>query len=432
MPDAIREVRESLDTLMSTFEAYKSSNDERLTEIAKLGDADPVLEERLKKIDDSVQESSDEVEKLGKSVQERLDTMDVAVNRVSSGDIDDVKEGKKAADFMNRCCLAHRREQKFTPENTVEYAKAWDRYLRVDDRGLTPDEARALAIGSDPDGGYWVVPDVAAMINAVIFESSPIRELASVMDIGSKSVTMVIDFDEASSGWLGETEAPSTTDSPQIKQKEIIAHTGYAMPKATSEMLDDANIDVDAWLARKVGEKLARQESTAFVLGTGVGQPRGFMTYTAGTSYGQVEQVASLDSADVTFDGLISVQNALKEAYQRNAVWLFKRSSFANIRKLKDGVGQYLWQPNSRVGEPASLLGAPTRAADDIAAIAGSALSGMYGDLRAAYQIVDRFGIRIIRDNLTNKPFILFFTTKRVGGDLVNFEAIKILKIAAS
>ena len=431
MPEAIQEVRQSLDTLMTTFESYKDSNNERLAEIAKLGEADVVLTERLGRIDESVQKASDKVEGLGNDFQSRLDKMDIAVNRVSNGDIDDAKEEKKRSDFMNKCCLAHRREQRFTPENVVDYTKAWGNFLRLDDRAMDPEEYRALAIGSDPDGGFWVVPDVAAMINAVIFETSPIRELASVMDIGSKSVTMVIDFDEAGSGWLGETENPTTTDTPQIKEKEIVAHTGYAEPKSTLDMLDDANIDVEAWLATKVGEKLARQENTAFVLGTGVGQPRGFMTYADGSTYGTVERVNSGAASDVTFDGLISVQNALKEAYQRGAVWMFKRSSFANIRKLKDGNGQYLWQPNNQAGEPASLLGAPTRAADDIAAITSSALAGMYGNLKFAYQIVDRFGIRLIRDNLTNKPFIKFFTTKRVGGDLVNFEAIKILNIAS-
>lgn len=430
MADAIREVRESLDTLFSTFESYKASNDERLSEIAKLGAEDPVLTERLARIDESVQDASDKVEGLGSDFQKRLDKMDAAVNRVSSGDIDDVKKDKKKSDFMNRCCLAHRREQNFTPENLPAYEKAFGKFLRIDERVMGVEEHRALAIGSDPDGGFWVVPDVAAMINAVIFESSPIRELSSVMGIGSKSVTMVIDFDEAGSGWLGETEAPSPTDSPQIKQKEIVAHTGYAEPKSTLDMLDDANIDVESWLATKVGAKLARQENTAFVLGTGVGQPRGFMTYSPGNDYGQIEQVNSESAADFTMDGLISIQNSLKEAYQSGAVWMMKRASFANIRRLKDDNGQYLWQPNNQAGEAASLLGNPTRAADDIAGVAANALALVYGNFMFSYQIVDRFGIRVIRDNLTNKPFIKFYTTKRVGGDVVNFEALKIQKLA--
>lgn len=428
--EGISEVRDALAEVQTSFEAYKASNDERLAKLAKGGDADPVLEDRLSKIDESVQKASEKVEALGNDTESRLDKMDVALNRVTSGDIDDVKADKKQADFMNRCCLAHRREQKFTPENVAEYRGIWNKFIRSDDRNLSPEEYRALAIGSDPDGGYWVVPDVSEQIMAVIFETSPIRELASVMDIGSKSVTMVIDFDQAGSGWLGETETPTETSTPQIKEKEIVAHTGYAEPRSTLDMLDDANIDVEDWLATKVGEKLGRQENTAFVLGTGVGQPRGFMTYAAGTNYGQVQQVNSGAAADFTFDGLISIQNSLKESYQRGAVWMFKRASFANIRKLKDGDSQYLWQPNNQAGEPAQLLGAPTRTADDIAAVASNALAGMYGNLRFAYQIVDRFGIRVIRDNLTAKPFIKFFTTKRVGGDVVNFEAIKIQKLA--
>jgi len=423
------EVKSSIEELNRAFEEFKAANDEALEELRKKGSVDPVLEEKIQKIDAVVQDASDRITDVEKRTSERLDQIETLLNRTSLSPEGTSRE-EKAASFMNTVATSYGRKASFTPEMMPDYRRAFNAYIRRPEQTLSPDEIRALSIGSDPDGGYWVVPEVASTIMTTIFETSPIRELASTMSIGSKSVTMVIDDSEAASGWLGERETPSETSTPTIREKEIVTFTGYAEPRATMEMLDDANINVEQWLAGKVADKLARQENSAFVNGNGIGKPRGFLTYPAGTSFGQIEQINSGSATDFTFDGLITIQNSLKEPYQRNAVWLFKRSSIANVRKLKDANNQYLWQPNNQAGEPPTLLGAPVRHADDIPAVAGNALAAVYGDLRSAYLIVDRHGIRVQRDALTSKPFVKFFTTKRVGGDVVNFEAIKIQKIA--
>jgi HK97 family phage major capsid protein len=290
---------------------------------------------------------------------------------------------------------------------------------------------KALSVDSDPDGGYLVRPEVSSEIVKKVFESSPVRELASVQTISSDALEIIEDLDEAASGWVGERQARSETDTPQIKKIVIPAHELYANPKASQKLLDDAQVNIESWLQEKVSSKFARDEATAFVTGNGVLKPMGFLSYAAGTGFNQVEQVNSGDANLVTDDGLLDLQGALKEDYQANATWLLKRSTLTAIRKLKDGDDNYVWQPGIANGVPSLILGKPYRLANDMPAVAANALSIAYGDFKMGYQIVDRVGIRVLRDPYTAKPYILFYTTKRVGGAVKNFEAIKIQKIAA-
>ena len=197
--------------------------------------------------------------------------------------------------------------------------------------------------------------------------------------------------------------------------------------------------DVEAWLAAKVAEEFGRKEATAFVTGTGVAQPKGIMSYASSTASTtttvaaqQIEQVVTGDAANFTYDGLVNLQNSLKEAYQPNAVFLFRRASNANIMQIKDGQGRPIFNMafDKNVGLQPTLMGQPCYYAADVAAIASNALAMAYGDIRKAYQIVDRTGIRILRDPYSGKPNVSFYTTKRVGGGVVNFEALKLAKIS--
>lgn len=272
---------------------------------------------------------------------------------------------------------------------------------------------------------------MSARIVEKLFESSPMRELATVETTTSSSWEYLPDTDEPGSGWVGETQARPETTSPEIKKGEIVVHELYAEPRATQKILDDAGVNVEAWLGRKVGGKFGRDEATAFVSGNGVGLPRGILTYPAGTAWAQIEQVNSGSASTLTGDGLIDLETALKAPYRARAVWLMNRTTQAVVRKFKDGQNQYLWQPGLAQGVPPTLLGYPVRLADDMPVVAADALAVAFGDFREAYTIVDRLGIRILRDAFTAKPFVKFYTTKRVGGDVVNFEAIKIQKVAA-
>jgi HK97 family phage major capsid protein len=260
------------------------------------------------------------------------------------------------------------------------------------------------------------------------------RAYASIQVISSDALEGLYDLDEADSGWVGETSARTTTDTPQIGKWRIPVHELYANPKATQKLLDDASINMEAWLAAKVAEKFARDESTAFVSGNGINKPRGFLSYAAGTTIpGTIERIktgtSSAFAADPNgLDKLLDALYSLKAPYRANATWFMPRLVTALARKLQDSDGQFQWQPSSQAGQPATLLGYPVAAFEDFEALAANSLSMAVADMREAYQIVDRIGIRTLRDPYSAKPYVEFYTTKRVGGDVINFEAIKLLE----
>jgi HK97 family phage major capsid protein len=299
-------------------------------------------------------------------------------------------------------------------------------------------DLKTMRVGNNPDGGYATVSDRRTDITVDrIFETSPMRAIANVVTTGNSEIEIPIDDNESTSGgWVGEEGTISTTAQAQLGMLKIAIHEQFAEPKATQKMLDDSFFDIEAWLASKTDDILTRDENTAFVTGNGSLKPKGIMSYdawtTAGTyERGKIEQVNSGAAGIVKADGLITLQNSLLEAYQGNAKFLMKRTTFGAVSKLKDGNGTYLL--NSMMlpqGASMTLLGKPVIFADDIAAIASNALAIAYGDFSRAYTIVDRMGIRVLRDPLTAKPYIKFYTTKRVGGAVTNYQAVKIQKLA--
>jgi HK97 family phage major capsid protein len=292
----------------------------------------------------------------------------------------------------------------------------------------------AMQTGSDPDGGYLVPVTTSSRIIKKVYETSALRELATVESIGGKELEIPRDEGEFGyGGWVGETTAPAETTTSTLGVSKIAAHEMYAEPRVTQSMLEDAGIDIEAWVANKVGEKLGRIEATAFFTGDGVGKPRGLLTYATGTTPGYIEQIVSGAATEVTADGLYNLVFSLKDYYTANASFLMKRLTVRDIVKLKDGNGQYMWQMGDiKAGVPANLLGYSVKRAEDMTTIAASALSIAFGDFKAAYTIVDRLGITLLRDNLTAKPYVKFYNRRRVGGDVVNFEAVKLQKIAAA
>lgn len=306
------------------------------------------------------------------------------------------------------------------------YAKAFNLGLRRGERELGGVEIKALSVGSDPDGGYLVPMVVSSRIIDKVFETSPLRQLATVETIGTDALHVPVDIGEADAGWVGEQQARPTTNTPTIEQQRIQVHELYAKPKATQQLLEDAAIDVEAWLARKVAEKFARVEATAFISGNGVGRPRGILTYPAGTTAfarSTVLQIPTLSAAAITADGLVNMIFALKGPYLTNARWLMARGAIGAVALLKDGNGQYIWRPGLDNTRGASLLGYPISQADDMPAVTAGSLSIAFGDFRQAYTVVERLGINTLRDPYSAKPFVEFYTRRRVGGDVVNFEA---------
>lgn len=433
MPEAveIKDVMQAIEGQGAAFEEYKKANDQRLEEIAKKGAADPLLEGKLVRINADLDK-----------FKETLDAFEVAQKRTSKTYVD--KDGNpidldaKAQEWRDR--VARARQEKsdtFAHDDLMAYKSNFLHFARKSKENLGVDELKALSVGSDPDGGYLVPPDMTNIISRKIFETSPVRQYARVQVTGRDQMEGFYDDNEASFGWVGETGSRAETNTPEIGKWVIPVAEAYANPATTQRLLDDADFNVEQWLSDKIADKLARAENAAFCTGSGVSRPRGFMTYANGTSIReQVEQVKTgvnggFAAAPNGGDALIDALYKLKSQYRSRAVWFMNRSTAAEVRKLKDSNGQYLWAPGLAAGQPASLMGYPTADFEDMADIAAGSLSIAVGDLGSAYLIAERMGIRVLRDPYTNKPNVLFYTTKRVGGGLVNGEAIKIIDFSA-
>ena len=402
-----REIKSALDEFLSAFEDFKQANDERLKEIEKRS-ADVVSEEK--------------VDRIGRALDEQkraLDELTLAASRPSLGG-----EFKPAPD-----------------RSTRERKAAFDRYVRKGDAaGFDALEMKALSAGSNPDGGYVVPLEIEQTIDRILAKASPIRGLATVRQIGSNIYRKPITTVEAASGWVAETATPAQTSTPTLSAIDFPAMELYAMPAATQTLLDDAQVNIEQWLAEEVQIVFAEQEGTAFVTGDGTAKPKGFLSYTnvadASWSWGNLGYVAS--GVDGAFpasnpsDVLLDLAYAPRQAYRANGTWVMNRKTESQIRKFKDTTGNYIWQPSAIAGQPATLFGYPVAESEDMPDIASNAYAIAFGDFARGYLVVDRVGIRVLRDPYSAKPYVLFYTTKRGGGGVQNFEAIKLMKFAVS
>lgn len=429
------ETREIIDEIRSTFERFKVANDARLAEIEKHGVAGAETTAMVDRLNASV-------ESLQAALNQRVDDLETRLNRPHMGGFG----GSRPTDLQMQVYAAWQgavQGREVDPGQVdlkliEDYNRGFRDWMRRGDRA-SADSLRLLnemSVASAPDGGYLVSPDGTGHIVSLVYLTSPMRRLASVQTISSDSLEGINDLDEAGASWVGETATRSgNTDTPSVGVWKIPVHEQYAEPKATQKLLDDAAIDVEGWLAGKVADKFARGENTACVTGNGILRPRGFTTYTAGTpsatTWDVVQQVNSGAAADITADGLVDLVYALKSVYRQGAVFGMTRTSESEARKLKDGNGQYLWQPDFQQRGAANLLGFPVEELADMAEISAGTLPIAFGNFKAAYQIVDRLGIRVLRDPYTTKGYVKFYTTKRVGGAVLNFEAIKLQVISA-
>jgi len=431
MSEEIKQAVSAVESLNKAFEEFKSVNDQRLAEIEAKGSADALLEEKLARIEADLSKA-----------QEVADAAVLAAKRqsrvVTNKDGEEVDLDAKALSWARGIARSRGTDvSEFDAKSLESYKSALNTYIRKDDRGLSADEMKALSVGTDPDGGYVVHPDMSGRIVQKVFETSPMRAYASIQVISTDALEGLFDLNEASSGWVGETDARSETNTPELGKWRIPVHELYAKPKATQKLLDDASINMEQWLANKVSEKFARDEANAFCVGNGVNKPRGFLTYASGSTLpGTIQRFDT--GADGAFaaapngaDVLLNALYGLKQQYRANATWFMNRAAAGLVRKLKDQDGAYVWSPGIAAGQPASLLGYPVASFEDMPDPATDSLSIAVGDMREAYQIVDRVGIRTLRDPYSAKPYIEFYTTKRVGGDIVNFEAINLIEFTA-
>lgn len=312
-----------------------------------------------------------------------------------------------------------------------EYSSAFAAHMK---RG---DVQAALNKGTASEGGYLAPTEWDRTITDRLVQVSPFRGLASVQTISTNAFTKLFNNRGTASGWVGETAARPETAGPSFSQLTYTTGELYANPSATQQMLDDAEVNLEAWLAGEVQTEFAYQEGIAFVSGNGTNKPNGLLTYVAGGAnaavhpWGAIAAVNSGAAAAITADGLLSLIYALPSDYTGNAGFIMNRNTQGAIRKLKDGQGNYLWQPSTQAGQPATLNG---YAITEIAAmpdIAAGAKPVVFGDFKRGYLVVDRMGVRVLRDPFTNKPFVSFYTTKRVGGGLLNPDVLKALNISA-
>ncbi len=299
-------------------------------------------------------------------------------------------------------------------------------------------EAKAASIGVGPKGGVSVPIEIDAVIDRVLRAQSPIRSIAQVVDVGSANYRKLITTTGVVSGWVSETAARGETDTPDFA--EIAPPMGelYANPAASQSMLDDAVFDVEAWLGAEIGREFARAEGVAFVTGDGINKPRGFLTAPTSLSddttrmFGTLQYVASGAAggfaASNPQDRLIDLVHALAAPYRQGASWVMNSATLARVRKMKDSNGAFLWQPALAADQPATLLGYPVIEAAAMPDIAVDSLSIAFGDFQAGYLIAQRPETVVLRDPFTNKPFVHFYATRRIGGTVVDSRAIKVMK----
>ena len=394
MMDTELETKVAFGDVMQAFEAFKAANDERLAQLETRMGEDVVTAEKVERINRVVDELS------------------LKARRPQLGDAE-------AAPALH------------------EHKAAFDSYARKGETlALSEIEAKSMSTGSSADGGYLVPPETEARIESLLRLVSPIRNIASVRQVSSSMYKKPFAITGAAAGWVGEAAVRPETATPTLAEMQFPTMELYAMPAATQSLLDDAAVNIEDWLAEDVQQTFAEQEGSAFVTGNGVARPRGYLDYAkvadASWSWGNLGYIATGVAggfaASNPADKLMDLAYALKSGYRQNAAWTMNRKTQSAIRKFKDGQGNYLWQPALAAGAKASLLGFPVVEVEHMPDIAADTYALAFGDFARGYLIVDRVGVRVLRDPYSSKPYVLFYTTKRVGGGVQNFEALKLMK----
>jgi len=384
-----------IEELQSAFKAFRDKHEESLTAKADK----EFLEQQANQINETISELQAKV--------------DAQANQLAAAQIGNSQEDAPA---------------------DPEYTKAFTDFFA---RGIeTPDANLREAV--DSEGGYLAPIEWDRTIQDALVELSPLRQICDVMTTGGRGYKKLINKKGTDAGWVGEEDARPETNSSTLDVLGIGYGELYAMPAATQRMLEDSEINAEQWLSDEVKEAFAQTENAAFVAGDGTNKPRGFLTYTAGGlnenqhPLGSVETLASGLADGITSEALISLPYLIAQKYRQNSRFISNRMTLLEVRKLTDGQGNYLWQPTYAQGQPSTIGGYPVTEIEDMPDVAAGSLPIAFGDFKAGYKIHDRTGTSVLRDPYTAKPYVLFYTRKRVGGAVMDPNAIKILKIAAN
>ncbi len=318
------------------------------------------------------------------------------------------------------------------------HQKAFEAYVRCGDddalRGLVL-EGKAMSTSVAADGGYLVDPETSATIKSVLKSTASLRQVASVVNVESTSFDVLIDHTDIGSGWSSEVGSVSETGTPTLERISIPLHELSALPKASQRLLDDSAFDIEGWLASRIADKFARAEASAFIDGDGVDKPTGFLNHPlvdeTTWAWGSLGYVPTGVDGDLgTADKIVEVVYALGAQYRANATFVMNSKTAGNVRKLKDADGRFLWSDGLAAGEPARLMGYAVLIAEDMPDTDTFGAAIAFGDFEAGYTVAERPDLRILRDPFSAKPNVLFYATKRVGGDVSDFNAIKLLKFS--
>ena len=401
-----KEFKELLEKQLKAFEDFKAANDAALQAKAE-GKA-------VSELEATVGKANDEITRLNKEIA------DLA---------------KKAA----------RPEAPGSAEDALhnEHKAAFSQFMRKGtDTGLAERQVKAVQVGVDSDGGYAVPQELDRNILELLRDESPMRQVCNVMTIGGVEYSKPVNLGGAGSGWVGETASRTETNTPKLTEIKPVMGEIYANPAATQRSLDDMFFSPEAWIAKEVAYAFAEQEGVAFLLGDGTNKPKGLLTApTAQTSdkggraFGTIQAiktgVADNFPASTPSDVLIDLIYSLKKGYRNGATFMLNSLTLATVRKWKDSDGNYIWQPSLQMNQPSLLLGYGVTENEDMPDVGAGAFPLIFGNFKRAYTIVDRFGIRTLRDPYTNKPYVHFYTTKRVGGMLEDTQAVKFLLCSA-
>ncbi|MCG7521272.1 phage major capsid protein [Ruegeria sp. Ofav3-42] len=324
-------------------------------------------------------------------------------------------------------------------EDGAPHQKAFDAYVRSGDddglRGLEM-EAKSLSGAVNSDGGYLVDPQTAEMIKSVLKSTASIRSIASVVNVEANSFDVLIDHTDVGAGWADETSAATETATPSIDRISIALHELSALPKASQRLLDDSAFDVEGWLAGRIADKFARAEAAAFISGDGADKPKGILDHATVDNdvwtWGNIGYVPTGTAGGIDADAIVDVVYALGAQYRVNGTFVMNSKTAGLIRKLKDSDGRFLWSDGLAAGEPARLMGYPVLIAEDMPDAGTDSFSIAFGDFQAGYTIAERPDLRVLRDPFSAKPHVLFYATKRVGGDVSDFAAIKLVKFGTA
>lgn len=394
-----------------------------------------------KDIDDVAEALGKKFDEFKKTNDKRIDGLEEEKGKLS-GQVDTLNEKLSELDELKsnleKELISLKRPDGTGTKAASEHKAAFMQFVRKGvEAGLGDLQAKALQIGVESDGGFAVPEELDRSIIELLRDTSPMRQVCNQITVGTPDYKRLVNLGGNGAGWVGETDARPATNTPTLGNISAFMGEIYANPQATQTSLDDMFFDAEGWLSSEVGRDFSEKEGNAFLLGDGVNKPKGLLAYPLLTTaddvraFGSLQKLITGTAGSLNGDNLIDLIHALKAGYRANGTWMMGNLTVAYVRKLKDSEGNYLWRPGLEAGAPSVLLGYGITENEDMPDVAADANAIAFGDFKRAYTVVDRIGTRVLRDPYTNKPYVGFYTTKRVGGMLVDSQAVKILTLSA-